>query len=106
MTTNQPPTATISAPPVGTTYKGGDTINYSGSGTDPETGALPASALTWWVNFHHDTHFHPFVPPTSGSTGGSFVIPVIGETSPNVWYRIHLLVVDPAGLDERDSIGT
>ena len=98
VTTNQPPTATISAPPVGTTYKGGDTINYSGSGTDPETGALPPSAMTWWVNFHHNTHFHPFVPPTTGSTGGSFVIPVIGETSPNVWYRIHLLVVDPAGL--------
>ena len=35
---NQPPTATISAPPSGTTYKGGDTINYAGSGTDPETG--------------------------------------------------------------------
>ena len=71
VTTNQPPTATISAPPPGTTYKGGDTITYLGSGTDPETGTLPPSAMTWWVNFHHNTHFHPFLPPTSGSTGGS-----------------------------------
>jgi glucose/arabinose dehydrogenase len=98
VTSNQPPTATITAPTIGTTYKGGDTIIYSGSGTDPEDGTLPPSSMTWWVNFHHNTHFHPFIPPTTGSAGGSFVIPVRGETSPNVWYRIHLLVVDSIGL--------
>jgi hypothetical protein len=36
--------------------------------------------------------------PTSGSQTGSFVIPTTGETSPNVWYRIHLTVQDSAGL--------
>jgi len=97
VTANQPPTATINTPPPPTNYNAGDTINYSGSGTDPTEGILPPSALTWWVNFHHDTHFHPFVPPTSGQTSGSFVIPTVGETSPNVWYRIHLQVVDSSG---------
>ena len=62
VTTNQPPTATISTPPPPTNYDAGDTITYAGSGSDPEDGALPPSALTWWVNFHHDTHFHPFMP--------------------------------------------
>lgn len=94
VTSDQPPAPTILTPASGTTYAAGDTINFSGSATDPEDGTEPASRFTWWVNFHHDTHFHPFMPPTSGITSGSFVIPTIGETSPNVWYRIHLLVED------------
>ena len=31
------------------------------------------------------------MPPTSGIAAGSFTIPTIGETSANVWYRIHAL---------------
>jgi hypothetical protein len=30
--------------------------------------------------------------PTSGITGGSFVVPTTGETSANVFFRIHLTV--------------
>ena len=97
VTSNQPPTATITAPAVGTLYSGGSTINYSGSGSDPEDGALAASAFTWRVDFHHDTHSHPFLPETSGMTGGSFTIPTTGETSADVWYRIYLTVRDSAG---------
>ncbi len=104
VTSNQPPAATISSPTAGTTYGGGDTIAYSGSASDPETGALPASSFTWWVNFHHDTHFHPFLQPTSGETGGSITIPTVGETSSDVWYRIHLQVVDPAGLTDETYV--
>jgi glucose/arabinose dehydrogenase len=96
--TNQPPTATITTPIAGTTYQAGQTINYSGTGADPETGSLPGSAFTWQVDFHHDTHSHPFLPPTNGATSGSFVIPNSGETATNVWYRIHLTVIDPFGL--------
>jgi hypothetical protein len=59
---------------------------------------LPASRFTWQVDFHHDTHVHPFIPATSGMTGGSFVIPTTGETAANVWYRIHLTVTDSGGL--------
>ncbi len=104
VTTNQPPVATITAPPAGTTYAAGDTINYSGTGSDPETGALPGSAFTWWVNFHHDTHFHPFLPPTTGSATGAFTIPTVGETSPNVWYRLYLSVKDPATLTDEKFV--
>jgi glucose/arabinose dehydrogenase len=95
---NQAPTATIVQPASGATYGGGQVIAYSGAGTDPEQGALPGSAFTWRVDFHHDTHTHPFLPSTSGTTAGSFAIPTTGETSANVWYRIHLTVQDAAGL--------
>jgi glucose/arabinose dehydrogenase len=95
---NQPPVGNIATPVVGTLYSAGQTISYSGTGTDPETGNLPASAFTWQVDFHHDTHTHPFIPATTGVTSGSFTIPTTGETSANVWYRIHLTVRDSAGL--------
>jgi glucose/arabinose dehydrogenase len=98
VTGNQVPTGTIAAPAAGTTYSGGMVINYSGSGTDPEDGTLPPSAFTWQVDFHHDTHSHPFMPATSGSSSGSFTIPTTGETSANVWYRIYLTVRDSGGL--------
>jgi len=98
VTTNQPPTATITQPMVGALYSGGETINFAGTGTDPDQGTLPASALTWEVVFHHDTHTHPFIPPFSGVTSGSFVIPTTGETATNVWYRIHLTVTDAGGM--------
>jgi glucose/arabinose dehydrogenase len=94
---NSPPVATITAPAAGTTYAGGNVISYAGTGNDPEEGAVPASRFTWQVDFHHDSHVHPFIPATSGSTSGSFTIPTTGETSPNVFYRIRLTVRDAAG---------
>jgi glucose/arabinose dehydrogenase len=98
VSSNAAPTATITSPAVGALYSAGDTINYAGSGTDPEDGTLPASAFTWEVVFHHDTHTHPFLAPTSGAKSGSFVIPRLGEVATNVFYRIHLTVRDSNGL--------
>ena len=91
---NQAPTAIINTPLAGTTYGGGQMFTYNGAGTDPEDGNLPASAFTWQVDFHHDTHVHPFVPPTSGVTSGAFTIPTLGETEANVFYRVILTVRD------------
>jgi glucose/arabinose dehydrogenase len=95
---NGVPTATILTPADRTLYTAGDTIAYSGAGSDPQDGNLPPSAFTWQVDFHHDSHTHPFVPATSGATGGAFTIPRRGETSANVFYRIHLTVRDSNGL--------
>jgi glucose/arabinose dehydrogenase len=98
---NTPPTGTITSPADLSPYSAGDTIAYSGTGTDTEDGTLPASAFTWQVDFHHNdapAHIHPFIQPTSGATGGSFVIPNTGETSANVFYRIILTVRDSGGL--------
>jgi glucose/arabinose dehydrogenase len=98
VTSNAAPVATITAPTNGSLYSAGDTINYAGSGSDAEDGTLPASAFTWEVVFHHATHTHPFIAPTSGATSGSFTIPRQGEMATDVFYRIHLTVRDSAGL--------
>jgi glucose/arabinose dehydrogenase len=95
---NTVPVAQINTPPEGTLYSAGETVNYSGTGTDNEDGTLPASAFTWQVDFHHDTHSHPFIAATPGATSGSFIIPTTGETAANVFYRISLTVTDSGGL--------
>jgi glucose/arabinose dehydrogenase len=94
---NQRPAATIAVPSAGATYRGGDTIVYGGGATDPEDGTLPPARLSWWADFHHDTHTHPFLPLVTGSAGGIAVIPTVGETSDNVWYRFYLVAVDADG---------
>lgn len=98
VTANTAPTASITAPTAGTTYAAGTTINFSGTGTDTQDGTLPAAAFTWQVDFHHDSHTHPFVAATTGSKTGSFVIPTSGETATNVWYRIYLTVRDSGNM--------
>ena len=95
---NAVPSASITQPVAGATYAAGNVITYSGSAYDVEDGTLPASAFTWWVNLHHDSHTHPFLQPVSGLKSGSFTIPTVGETSANVFYRIHLQVRDSVGL--------
>jgi glucose/arabinose dehydrogenase len=95
---NRAPAATISQPAAGALYSGGQVINYAGSGTDLEDGTLAGGAFTWRVDFHHDTHTHPFIPPTTGASSGSFTIPTTGHTETNVWYRIYLTVRDSGGL--------
>jgi glucose/arabinose dehydrogenase len=95
---NTVPTATITKPVSGSTYAAGTLIYYAGTASDAEDGTLPPGAFTWWVDLHHNSHVHPHVPPVTGSRTGSFTIPATGETSPNVFYRIHLRVRDSAGL--------
>jgi glucose/arabinose dehydrogenase len=94
---NQQPDAVILTPMAGTMYRAGDVIQFSGSGTDPEDGGLPASAFLWHVRFFHDQHYHDGPPVASGTKSGSFTIPTSGETSTNVFYRIILQVEDSKG---------
>lgn len=104
---NQKPTATITTPTAGKTYTAGDVITFSGTGTDPEDGSLPASALTWKVDlYHYDSpaHFHPALASVSGISSGSFTIPVSGETSPNILYRIYLTVTDSKGATTTSTV--
>jgi glucose/arabinose dehydrogenase len=93
-----PPLPTILSPREGTLYTAGRTLKFRGVATDPEDGKLPKSAFTWRIDFHHDEHFHPFLPDTPGVRAGRTRIPATGETSPNVWYRVHLTVTDSAGV--------
>jgi glucose/arabinose dehydrogenase len=98
VTTDLPPVPTILSPTAGTTYAGGQVFHASGSAFDPELGSLAASQLIWQIDFHHHTHSHPFLPPTSGLSEISFTIPVIGEIETDVWYRLSLTAIDSLGL--------
>lgn len=93
-----PPAPVILTPKEGKLYRAGQTLSFKGAATDAEDGKLPASAFSWRIDFHHDEHFHPFYPETGGKKSGSAKIPRVGETSANVWYRIHLTVTDSDGI--------
>ncbi len=101
---NVAPTGTITAPTNGALYRGGQTYTFTGMGSDPEDGALPPSAFTWRVDFHHDDHTHPHVPATSGITSGTFTIANRGESSANVFYRVILTVRDSSGLSHTSTV--
>jgi hypothetical protein len=88
------PDFTWSLPDGATLYQGGHLLSFSGSATDAEDGQLAAADLTWRVNFHHDSHFHPAVASTSGVSSLSCPIPKAGEMSSNVWFRIYLTATD------------
>jgi uncharacterized repeat protein (TIGR01451 family) len=73
---NLPPVPTIASPLPTLTWKVGDVISFSGSATDPEDGAVPASRLSWSLVIQHcpsNCHTHPvqdFVGVSSGSFTG------------------------------------
>ncbi|GEM_PF-1692250 len=93
-----PPVPTITTPAAGALYTAGTTLNFSGTGTDPEDGSLTAAALTWKVDFYHDAAIDPVLAATSGIGSGSFAIPNRGVTTANAWYRVTLTVKDASGL--------
>jgi glucose/arabinose dehydrogenase len=104
VTNNRAPQGTITTPVAGSLFSGGQTINFSGTATDPEEGALPASAFTWRVDLHHESHVHPFVQPISGITSGSFRTSDRGHPETTTFYRITLTVRDAAGLTQTSSV--
>lgn len=101
ITVGQRPDATMLTPPAGTTYRAGDTINFSGNATDPEDGTLPPAAFTWQVVLRHLDHTHPAYGPVSGITSGSFMIEDVGHPPENTNYEIQLTVRDSDNLTTR-----
>ncbi len=95
---NTPPAATISAPAPSLQWRVGDTITFSGSATDPQEGALPASRLNWTLDMRHcsdpDTCHTHNVQNFTGVSSGSF-------TAPDHEYPSHLLLT----LTASDSQG-
>lgn len=91
------PTATILTPESNAPYKAGDTISFSAAGDDAEDGALPDSAFSWKVVFHHGDHVHPFADNIPGRSG-TVTIPTDESNVSNTWYRIVVTVTDSTGL--------
>ncbi|WBB67606.1 discoidin domain-containing protein [Micromonospora sp. WMMD812] len=76
---NDAPMAVIDTPTMGTTWRVGQTINFSGHATDAQQGTLPTSALTWHLRMQHcsapgNCHAH-FLQDWTGVASGSFVAP-------------------------------
>src|SRR5690606_37305689 len=80
-------------------YSAGDIIQMNGGASDAEDGELSSEHLSWHIDFHHDTHTHPALLPTSGKEL-TYIIPRIGETSDNVWYRVYLKATDSQGFSQ------
>lgn len=96
VTSNRLPVASITSPATGTGFTPGTRISFAGTASDAEDGALPASAFSWKVDFMHDTHRHPFYPPTSGMMTGTFTVPSFDAEAANIWLRLSLTVTDSA----------
>jgi glucose/arabinose dehydrogenase/chitodextrinase len=104
ITVGSAPTATILSPTDGKIFVADDVISYSGEGTDPDDGALPASAFSWNIDFLHEGHVHPGTP-IIGVKSGTFTIPTSGhDFEGNTRYRISLTVTDSDGLKSTRSV--
>jgi glucose/arabinose dehydrogenase len=106
---NAKPVVQITSPVNSLTWNALDQVAFSGTATDAEDGALPASAYHWEVRFFHQEnatsqHWHPGPTIPNGVTSGNFIADNGGESSPNVWFRILLTVTDAAGRTGIDSV--
>src|SRR5690606_36046313 len=90
----------IQTPIDGSTYRAGSILAMQGNATDAEDGTLTENQLIGRIEFHHDTHTHPALGNTSGFYKLDYLIPQIGETASNVWYRIYLTAQDSKGLTQ------
>jgi uncharacterized repeat protein (TIGR01451 family) len=100
---NTPPTASIDTPAVGTTWKVGDVITFSGSATDPQDGTLSASRLSWQLTLQHcpsNCHPHP-LQTWSGVAGDSFVAPDHEYPS---YLELQLTATDAGGLTNTKTL--
>ncbi|MEV0899978.1 PQQ-dependent sugar dehydrogenase [Actinoplanes sp. NPDC049802] len=96
---NEAPTAIIDTPTVGTTWKVGDTIGFTGHATDPQQGTLAASRLNWNLVMHHcsapdNCHEHA-IRSWTGVASGSFEAPDHEYPS---YLELDLVATDQEGL--------
>ena len=100
---NTAPTATITSPAPGTTWKVGDLIQFAGGATDAQDGPLPPSALSWTLIQHHcpsNCHTHT-LQSFDGVAGGSFTTPDHEYPS---YLELRLTATDSGGLTDTRSI--
>jgi glucose/arabinose dehydrogenase/PKD repeat protein len=102
---NSAPVATITSPASSLRWKVGDTISFSGAATDPQSGTLPATALSWSLVLQHcDTggncHSHP-LQTFPNTASGSFTAPDHEYPS---YLELTLTATDPGGLRDSDTV--
>lgn len=98
---NIPPTGTIVLTNTTdlnrTQYYAGDTWQFAVTNVSDDQPPLPANPYSWDVVFHHRSHTHPGPFSALQAPGGQFTIPLLGETDPQVWYRVTLRITDAQG---------
>jgi glucose/arabinose dehydrogenase len=100
---NGSPTASIAAPLSTQKWQVGQQIQFSGSGSDPEDGSLPSTALTWTLIMQHcpaDCHSHT-IQQFDGVASGQFVAPDHEYPS---YLELRLTVRDSAGVTRSTSV--
>jgi glucose/arabinose dehydrogenase len=98
-----PPVADITAPQPTDTWAVGDTVNFSGNGTDTNDGTLPASAFHWQLILNHcpsNCHEH-FLSTFDDVRSGSFQAPDHDYPS---YLTLKLTVTDSDGLTDTKSV--
>jgi glucose/arabinose dehydrogenase len=94
---NRAPVATITAPEDGSTYRDGQAVQLSGTGTDMDS---PPPALSWQILLHHGSHLHQVGTPTGPSV--SFV--PLQDHDSDSHYEIVLTATDSLGRTGQDRI--
>jgi hypothetical protein len=98
------PHVTIQAPTTSLRWAVGDSVSFSGSATDNQGVAIPASNLTWSLVLKHgacpDCHDH-FLQTYSGMANGSFLWPDHPYPSE---LELSLTATDARGLSDTTSV--
>lgn len=102
---NQPPQATIAQPSPTLTWKVGDTVNFSGTATDPNEGALTPDHLSWALVLKHCTtvdscHTHP-LRTWDGVASGSFM--TVDHDYPS-HLELTLIATDSVGATDTQTV--
>ncbi|WP_375430771.1 fibronectin type III domain-containing protein [uncultured Friedmanniella sp.] len=93
------PVVTITAPTAGQKFVVGGAYRLTGTATDAQDGTLPASALSWTVLRHHETHTHPYLGPVSGNDVAlAGPAPEDLDAAADSYLEIRLSATDSAGV--------
>jgi len=94
ITINASPTASITSPLNNSTYNEGETITFSGTGSDPEDGALTGTSLVWSSSINDQIGTGTTFSTTSLSAGIHTIIFIAtdssggtGTDSVNIWVQ-------------------
>jgi hypothetical protein len=63
----QPPIVQILSPPENQTFYVGQVLQLGGVATSSNGSIIPDTGLSWEVQQHHASHFHPFLDSTAGN---------------------------------------
>lgn len=88
------PSVTITAPNLGTKFKGGQEITFKAYATDPIDGVLKKNKFSWQINYRHDDHWHDNWSSLQGDSVFLYQFPSTGDLSSNVYFKIRVTVTN------------